>query len=74
MLDNWINLSNFFEYGEHACKTIYNTNPIEVKYLKIGKIMKSKGSFNSEQAIMKLMFLLIKDISKKWTMPVHNLG
>jgi len=39
---------------------------------QIRKITKSKGAFSSEQALMKLMFLIIKDISKKWTTPVHN--
>ncbi|QQT56119.1 transposase [Sphingobacterium multivorum] len=71
-LDNWINLSTFFEYDEQVRKTIYTTNPIEGMHRQIRKITKSKGAFSSEQALMKLMFLIIKDISKKWTMPVHN--
>lgn len=73
-LDNWINLSTFFEYDEQVRKTIYTTNPIEGMHRQIRKITKSKGAFSSEQALMKLMFLIIKDISKKWTMPVHNWG
>ncbi|WP_262896489.1 hypothetical protein [Chryseobacterium sp. KMC2] len=32
---------------------------------QIRKIIKSKGAFNSEQALMKLMYLIIKDIAKK---------
>jgi transposase-like protein len=73
-LDNWINLSTFFEYDEQVRKTIYTTNPIEGMHRQIRKITKSKGAFSSEQALMKLMFLIIKDISKKWTMPVQNWG
>ncbi len=73
-MDNCTNLSTFFEYDEQVRKTIYTTNPIEGMHRQIRKITKSKGAFSSEQALMKLMFLIIKDISKKWTMPVHNWG
>ena len=73
-MDNWTNLSTFFEYDEQVRKTIYTTNPIEGMHRQIRKITKSKGAFSSEQALMKLMFLIIRDISKKWTMPMHNWG
>ncbi|WP_165902349.1 MULTISPECIES: transposase [unclassified Sphingobacterium] len=68
------NLFTFFEYDEQVRKTIYTTNPIEGMHRQIRKITKSKGAFSSEQALMKLMFLIIRDISKKWTMPMHNGG
>ncbi|WP_443020436.1 transposase [Sphingobacterium sp. SYP-B4668] len=68
------NLSTFFEYDEQVRKTIYTTNPIEGMHRQVRKITKTKGAFSSEQALMKLMFLIIKDISKKWTMPMHNWG
>jgi len=71
-LDNWINLSTFFEYDQQLRKTNSTTNPIEGMHCQIHKITKSNGAFSSEQALMKLMFLIINDISKKWTMPVHN--
>ncbi|MGF7028404.1 transposase-like protein, partial [Sphingobacterium sp. HSC-15S19] len=41
---------------------------------KIRKIIKFKGAFSSEQALKKLMYLIIEDIAKKWTMPMHNWG
>ncbi|NQD71461.1 hypothetical protein HP439_12075 [Sphingobacterium shayense] len=73
-LDNWVNLSTFFQCDEQDRRTIYTTNPIEGMPSQVRKITKSKGAFSSEQALMKLMFLIIKDISKKWTMPMHNWG
>ena len=73
-IDNWTNLSTFFEYEDQVRKIIYTTNPIEGMHRQIRKITKSKGAFSSEQALMKLMYQIIKDISKKWTMPVHNWG
>ncbi|WKK57587.1 IS256 family transposase [Sphingobacterium sp. BN32] len=71
-LENWVNLSTFFEYDQHIRKIIYTTNPIEGMHRQIRKITKTKGAFNSEQALLKLMYLIIRDISKKWTMPAHN--
>lgn len=73
-LDNWLNLSAFFEYDHVIRKIIYTTNPIEGVLRQIRKITKTKGAFSSKQALMKLMYLVIRNISKKWTMPIHNWG
>lgn len=73
-MDNWLNLSAFFEYDQVIRKIIYTTNLIEGVHRQIRKITKTKGAFSSEQALMKLMYLVIKNISKKWTMPIHNWG
>ena len=73
-IDNWTNISTFFEYDEQLRKTIYTTNPIEGMHRYIRKITKTKGVFSAEQSLMKLMFFIIKDISKNWTMPVHSSG
>lgn len=69
-LDHWTNLSAFFEYDQCIRKIIYTTNPIEGVHRQIRKITKTKGVFSSEHALMKLMYLVIKNISKKWTMPI----
>lgn len=41
---------------------------------QIRKITKTKCAFSSDQALLKLMYLIIKNISAKWTMPIHNWG
>lgn len=66
-LQNWDNLSTFFEYGDDVRKVIYTTNPIEGMHRQIRKITKTKGAFTSEQALLKLMYLVIKEITRKWT-------
>ncbi|TZF84079.1 IS256 family transposase [Pedobacter sp. BS3] len=73
-LDNWVNLSAFFEYDPVIRKVIYTTNPIEGVHRQIRKITKTKGAFSSEQALLKLMYLVIRNISRKWTMPMQNWG
>jgi transposase-like protein len=73
-MDNWLNLSTFFEYNDAIRKVIYTTNPIEGVHRQIRKVTKTKGAFSSEQALLKLIYLIIKNISTKWTMPVNNWG
>ncbi len=73
-LDNWGNLSTYFEYSPDIRRAIYTTNAIEAMHRQIRKITKTKGAFTSDQALLKLVYLTIKDISKKWTMPIRNWG
>ncbi|PWK73827.1 hypothetical protein LX99_04213 [Mucilaginibacter oryzae] len=41
---------------------------------QIRKVTKTKGAFTSDQALLKLVYLAFRDLSKKWTMPIHNWG
>ena len=65
MEDNWLNLSVLFDYDEIIRKIIYTTNPIEGVHRQIRKITKKKGAFNSGQALLKMTYLVLKNISKK---------
>jgi len=71
---HWTNIFAFFEYDQVIRKIIYTTNPIEGVHRQIRKITKTKGAFSSEQALLKLMYLVIRNISKKWRMPIQNWG
>lgn len=73
-LDNWGNLSTYFEYSPDIRRAIYTTNAIEAMHRQIRKVTKTKGAFTSDQALLKLVYLTIKEISKKWTMPIRNWG
>jgi len=73
-MDNWGHLSTYFEYAPDIRKAIYTTNAIESMHRQIRKVTKTKGAFTSDQALLKLVYLTVKDISKKWTMPIHNWG
>ena len=53
-------------------KLIYTTNPIEGFHRQIRKYTKTKGSFTSENALLKLVFCAINEISKKWSQPIPN--
>jgi putative transposase len=73
-MDNWVNLSTFFEYTAEIRKVIYTTNSIEGMHRQIRKVTKTKGAFTSDQALLKLVYLVVRDLSKKWTMSIHNWG
>lgn len=70
--NNWHNLSGYFKYPAEIRKMIYTTNAVEGLHRQIRKVTKTKGSFTSQAALEKLIFLAIKNIAKKWVMPIPN--
>ena len=70
--NKWENLSIFFKYPAEIRKIIYTTNIIESIHRQFRKLTKTKGAFPNENSLLKLLYLGIKNASKKWTMPVRN--
>jgi transposase-like protein len=70
--NNWNNLSTYFKYSAEVKKLIYTTNPIEGFHRQIRKYTKTKGAFTSENALFKLIFCAIKQITAKWNQPIPN--
>lgn len=70
--ENWHKLSTFFKYSEPIRRIIYTTNTIEGFHRQVRKITKTKGVFPSDEALLKLVFLAYRNISKKWTQPLQN--
>ena len=71
-LRNWENLTTFFAYPADIRRAIYTTNAIESMNMTLRKVIKNKRVFPSDDAVFKLLYLAINNISKKWTMPIHN--
>lgn len=67
---NWDRLSQYFKYSYSIRKLIYTTNPIEGFHRQIRKVTKTKGAFPSDMALLKLMYLSIQEIEKKWQKPL----
>ena len=55
-----------FTYSENIRKLIYTTNAIESVNSCLRKVTNGKGSFVSVEALEKVLYLRIKDLSKKW--------
>ncbi|MCZ8023294.1 MAG: IS256 family transposase [Microcystis sp. LE19-251.1A] len=71
---NWPKLSTYFKYDPTIRKLIYTTNTIEGFHRQVRKVTKTKGAFPSDMALLKLIYLAYRNISKKWTSPLHNWG
>lgn len=72
--NNWEELTVFFEFPIEIRKIIYTTNLIENLNGKIRKYTKNKLSFPTDDAVMKSVYLAIRESTRKWTMPVRNWG
>ena len=71
---NWDKLSTYFAYQPQVRKLIYTTNAVEGFHRQVRKITKTKGAFTSDMALLKLVYLAVNNISKKWTQPLPNWG
>ena len=71
---NWTELTVFFEYPQEIRKIIYTTNAVESYHRMVRKFTKSKAVFPTDDSIRKVIFMSVKEISKKWTMPVRDWG
>jgi len=69
---NWERITPFFAYPAEIRKVIYTTNAIESLNMSLRKIIKMRGSFPNDEAAFKLLYLALRNASKKWTMPVQN--
>jgi putative transposase len=69
---NWPRLIPFFDFPPEIRKVIYTTNAIESVNMSLRKLTKNRGSFPSDEALIKLFFLALRNISKKWTLPIRD--
>ena len=65
--DNWTNLSTYFKYPEAVRRLIYTTNTIEGFNRQLRKVTKSRTVFPSDDSLLKMLYLAMMDITKKWT-------
>ena len=69
---NWPRVIPFFDYPPEIRKVIYTTNAIESVNMGLRKVTKNRGAFPSDEALLKLFYLALKNISAKWTMPIRD--
>lgn len=69
--ENWERVIPFFAFPEEVRKVIYTTNAVEALNRGLRKIIKNRGSFPSEEAALKLLYLALQNISKKWESVQH---
>lgn len=65
--DNWPNLSTYFKYPQEVRRLIYTTNAIEGFNRQLRKVTKAKSVFPTDDSLLKMLYLAMVDITKKWT-------
>ena len=68
---NWERVRPFFAFPAEVRRIIYTTNAIESLNFQLRKVTKAKGHFPSDEAAIKMLFLALRNVQKKWTMAPH---
>lgn len=71
-LANWDRITPFFAYPPEIRKVIYTTNAIESLNRSMRKVLKTRGALPNDEAVLKLMYLALQRISKRWSRPIRD--
>jgi putative transposase len=71
--NNWVRIIPMFSFAPEIRKAIYTTNTIESLNMTLRKIIKNRAMFPSDEAVFKILYLALRNISKRWTMPTVHL-
>lgn len=69
--EHWDRISPFFEFPAEVRRMIYTTNAVESLHMTLRKIIKTRGSFPSEEAALKLLYLALRNVTAKWEAIQH---
>ena len=69
---DWARLAPFFDYPPAIRKAVYTTNAVESLNYSLRRIVKDKGAFPNDEAIFKLLWLGLREASKKWKRPIRD--
>jgi putative transposase len=64
--ENWERVIPFFAFPEEVRKVVYTTNAVESLHMSLRKIIKTRGSFPTEEAALKLLYLALSKVVAKW--------
>lgn len=60
--------------GEAESSKFWMKVLVDLKNRRLRKVTKTKGSFPREDALFKLLYLVVTEMTAKWTLPVQNWG
>jgi putative transposase len=69
---NWARVIPMLRYPAEIRRAIYTTNTIESLNMTLQKVSKNRSLFPNDEAVFKLMYLALRNISQRWTMPTKN--
>lgn len=71
-LNHWNRIIPFFAFPPDIRKAIYTTNAIESLNMTLRKVLRNHRAFPNDESALKVIYLAIHNISKKWTMPIRD--
>lgn len=69
---HWEKITPFMSFPLEIRKVIYTTNIVESLNSSLRKAVRNRGHFPTEESLMKVLYLVIQQVSKKWTMPIRD--
>ena len=69
-LADWDRLTVLFDYPPAIRRAIYTTNAIESLNYSLRKVLKGRGAFPNDASIVKLLYMGLQHVAKKWTQPI----
>jgi transposase-like protein len=73
-LKRWNEVIPYMKFPPEIRKAVYTTNAIESLNYTLQRNLKTRQSFPNNESAMKLIFMILQRIKKKWTMPIRNWG
>ena len=70
----WNEVIPYMKFSPEIRKAVYTTNAVESVNFTLQRNLKTRQSFPNDEAAMKLVFMILRRISKRWTMPIRNWG
>ena len=68
----WTDIITLFDYPPAIRKAIYTTNAIESVNSVIRKFTRNRKIYPNEESALKIVFLAIREASRKWTLPIRH--
>jgi putative transposase len=69
---HWSHVIPLFAFSADIRKVIYTTNAIESVNMTLRKVTRNHRIFPSDEAVYKVVYLAMRNIAKKWTMPIRD--
>lgn len=70
--NNWVELTAYFKYPYEIRRIIYTTNTVEGYHRQLRKVTKTKTAYPTDESLIKILYLVTMEISKKWNMPIRE--
>ena len=69
---HWTEVIPFYAFPAEVRRIIYTTNAIEALHAKLRRAVRARGHFPTDEAVLKLLFLVLNLAAKEWRMPARE--